>query len=119
MICEHDGEHFHGERVCGNARANAACIAFTNDGHKGCTQGRKKVAKAREMKVALREEEQRALLSGRLLPHEHMPTFTLVERVIASHRAACGKSLFKLNDAGRHAAKQLWEAPIACLVVGG
>ena len=86
---------------------------------KAARKADKKVAKAREMKVALREEEQRALLSGRLLPHEHMPTFTLVERVIASHRAACGKSLFKLNDAGRHAAKQLWEAPIACLVVGG
>ena len=54
-----------------------------------------------------------------MLPHEHAATCTVVEQAIASHRIASGKPLFALDGTGRGQAKQLWEAPVACIIVAG
>jgi len=53
-----------------------------------------------------------------VLPHEHDATRALVERAMSSHRAASGRPLIALDGSRRSVARQLWDAPIACVVVG-
>ena len=53
-----------------------------------------------------------------MLPHEHDATRALVERAMSSHRAASGRPLIALDGSRRSVARQLWDAPIACVVVG-
>ena len=53
-----------------------------------------------------------------MLPHDHDATRSFVERAVSSHREASGKPLFALDGTRRSVAKQLWEAPVACVVVG-
>jgi len=53
-----------------------------------------------------------------VLPHEHDATCALVERAVSSHRAASGRPLIALDGTRRSVARQLWDAPVACVVVG-
>ena len=53
-----------------------------------------------------------------MLPHEHDATRALVERAVSSHRAASGRPLIALDGTRRSVARQLWDAPVACVVVG-
>ena len=79
----------------------------------------KKAEKALRLKAELQEEERQALSSGKLLPHDHDQTRLLLEALYANHQQSSGKPLFTLDKSGRSIAKQLWQAPVACVVVDG
>ena len=53
-----------------------------------------------------------------VLPHEHDATCSLIDRAVSSHRVASGRPLIALDGTRRSVARQLWDAPIACVVVG-